>query len=125
MPLITISTRKSTPNELQLLQYDSKGNLLFLASEPLDNFLGIWIHATSDITYGTNGNYHIQLSKLSDGEVLLDYQNASIDFWRNETEFIRPKWGIYRSVQEAALSRNEIVLFDTFCVGKDGSGDCT
>jgi len=118
MPVITISLRKSTPNVLQLLQYDSKGSLLFLKEEPLTKFLGVWVHAESEVTYGHNGEYNITLSNLATGQVLLRYNSDDIDFWRNETTFIRPKWGIYRSVQEAVLSRNETVLFDDFCIGK-------
>jgi hypothetical protein len=124
MPLITITTRRSNPNEIQLLQYDSKGALHFLATAPLAAFLGEWVHAVSDIVYGSNGSYFIALSRLSDGLPLLSYQSNDIDFWRNQTEFIRPKWGIYRSVQEAVLSRDEIVLFDNFCVAKGSAGIC-
>jgi hypothetical protein len=36
MPLLTITARKSTPDELQLLQYDWEGELIFLASAPLE-----------------------------------------------------------------------------------------
>jgi len=124
MPLITITTRRSTPNELQLLQHDSKAGFYFLATTPLEPFLGTWIHAFSDMTYGYNGTYHIQLSRLSDGQPLLSYTNRNIDFWRNETDFMRPKWGIYRSVQEAVLSRDETVLFDSICIGKGSEDRC-
>jgi len=117
MPIITITPRKSNPNQLQLLQYDSKGALFFLRSVPLQPFLGHWIHVSANVTFAYNGNYDVRLTRLSDGEVLLSYSSPSIDFWRNETTFVRPKWGIYRSVQEAVLSRDETVLFHDFCVG--------
>lgn len=124
MPVITITLRKSTPNTLQLLQYDSMGRLLFLKEEPLSKFLGVWVHAESESTYGHNGDYNITLSNLATNDILLQYRSDNIDFWRNETNFIRPKWGIYRSVQEAVLSRDEIVLFDDFCIGKGNEDRC-
>lgn len=124
MPVITITLRKSTPNALQLLQYDSKGSLLFLIEEPLSKFLGIWVHAEAELTYSHNGAYNITLTNLANSEVLLQYSSDSIDFWRNETSFIRPKWGVYRSVQEAVLGRDEIVLFDDFCIGKGEEDRC-
>jgi len=124
MPLITLTARRSNPNELQLLQYDSVGRLHFLATTPLAPFLGTWVHAFSDITYGSNGTYNFRLSRVSDNAPMLSYRSENIDFWRNETEFMRPKWGIYRSVQEAVLSRNETVLFDSFCVSKGLSQLC-
>lgn len=124
MPLITVTPRKSNPNELQLLQYDSRGALHFLTSVPLQPFLGEWIHVVSHVTFGHNGTYTINLSRWSDGATLLEYNNLSgIDLWRNGTQFIRPKWGIYRSVQEAVLSRDETVLFHDLCVGVGGESD--
>lgn len=128
MPLITVSLRKSTPNMLQLLQYDSKGSLLFLKEEPLTKFTGLWVHAESEIVYGYHGEYNMTLTDYETNEVLLRYSSNDIDFWRNDTTtvtaFMRPKWGIYRSVQEAILSRNETVLFDDFCVGKGDEDRC-
>lgn len=124
MPVITLTTRKSTPNVLQLLQYDSKGSLLFLKEEPLAKFTGRWVHAESEVTYGHHGTYNFTLTNLATDEVLLHYISDDIDFWRNETTFIRPKWGVYRSVQEAVLSRNETVLFDDFCIGKGEVDRC-
>lgn len=128
MPIITISPRKSTPNVLQLLQYDSMGRLLFLREEPLYKFTGRWVRAVSEIIYGYHGAYNITLTDYSTSEVLMQYSSNDIDFWRNDTttvaNFVRPKWGIYRSVQEAVLSRNETVLFDDFCIGKGETDRC-
>lgn len=122
MPIITVSLRKSTPNVLQLLQYDSKGSLIFLKEEPLSKFAGLWIRAESEVVYGYHGAYNMTLTNYATNEVLLRYSSNDIDFWRNDTatamNFVRPKWGIYRSVQEAVLSRNETALFDDFCIGK-------
>ena len=40
--------------------------------------------------------------------------------FKNATDSIRPKWGIYRSVQEAVLGRDETVLFHNLCVDVGG-----
>lgn len=128
MPVITVSLRKSTPNVLQLLQYDSMGRLLFLKEEPLSKFTGRWVHAESEVVYGHHGAYNMTLRDYATNAVLLHYSSNDIDFWRNDTttvaSFIRPKWGVYRSVQEAVLSRNETVLFDDFCIGKGEVDRC-
>jgi hypothetical protein len=128
MPIITVSLRKSTPNVLQLLQYDSKGSLLFLKEEPLTKFTGRWVHAESEVVYGHHGAYNMTFTDYATKEVLLHYSSNDIDFWRNDTttvsSFVRPKWGVYRSVQEAVLSRNETVLFDDFCIGKGEVDRC-
>jgi hypothetical protein len=43
-------------------------------------------------------------------------ETTSASFGQNE------EYGISK-YSEAVLSRDEIVLFDTFCIGKEGSGD--
>jgi hypothetical protein len=37
------------------------------------------------------------------------------------TTFCRPKWGIYRSLNDATYLRDEDVLFADFCVAKGSS----
>jgi hypothetical protein len=124
MPIITLTPRKGRPNELQLLQYDSKGSLLFLGVTELEPFLGKWIHSRANVTFGHEGKYSLELT--SGDMVMFKYEsnNSTIDFWRNETDYVRPKWGIYRSVQEAVLSRDETVLFNNFCVGVGNNEIC-
>jgi hypothetical protein len=43
--------------------------------------------------------------------------------WRNQTTFVRPKWGIYRSLNSPGYLRDEDVRFDSFCLAK-GADDC-
>ena len=70
-----------------------------------------------------NGSYSIELRNLSTGSLLLDYDNQNIDLWRVGAEFVRPKWGIYRSLKSKEYLRDEQVRFDRFCLTK-GSDDC-
>ena len=57
------------------------------------------------------------------GDLLLSYENVKLDLWRPGFEFVRPKWGIYRSLNSKEYLRDEQVRFDQFCLGK-GSDDC-
>jgi hypothetical protein len=43
--------------------------------------------------------------------------------WRSQTTFVRPKWGIYRSLNSPDYLRDEDVRFDNFCLAK-GADDC-
>jgi hypothetical protein len=94
-----------------------------LANTALSAFKGAWVEAYEQITYGFDGTYSIQVTNLSDGTLLFAYRNDDIDLWRNGTTFVRPKWGIYRSLNSASYLRDEAVRFDSFCLAK-GSDDC-
>ena len=54
---------------------------------------------------------------------LLAYGNPNIDLWRIGAEFVRPKWGIYRSLLSQKFLRDERVRFDQLCLAK-GNNDC-
>ena len=55
---------------------------------------------------------------MSDGAVLLTYSNNNIDLWRTGTTFCRPKWGIYRSLNNPQDLRDEDVLYGNYCLAK-------
>ena len=135
-PIITLTPRYATPNMLQLLLVDSTlasppGETITLTQVPLAPFLGQWVEAYEKITYGhskeegatTPGQYSIVINRLSDGATLLSYSNNDLDLWRVGTTIVRPKWGIYRSLDNAQQLRDEQVRFDNFCLAK-GTDDC-
>lgn len=130
-PLITLTPRFGTPNTIQLLLVTSTiasppAQTITLAQVPLDPFLGQWVEAYERITYGhtleegatTPGQYSLVINRLSDGATLLSYSNNDIDMWRVGTTVIRPKWGIYRSLDNAQQLRDEQVRFNNFCIAK-------
>jgi hypothetical protein len=63
------------------------------------------------------------ITSLEDGAWLFGYVNNDLDLWRTDTTMVRPKWGIYRSLNNPADLRDEQVLFDRFCLAK-GTDDC-
>lgn len=123
-PLITLTPRYgSSGNTVQLIGIDSHGKTTYLASAPLDPFLGTWVEAYEKITYSHTGQYSIVIKRVSDGQTLFSYSNSNLDLWRTGTTVVRPKWGIYRSLNHAEQLRDEQVLFDDFCLAK-GTDDC-
>src|SRR5882724_5506405 len=122
-PLITLTPRKANPNRLELIFIDSKGVTTRLATTPLAPFVGQWVEGYEKITYGHDGQYSITLKSVTDGTTLFAYSNADLDLWRTGTTVVRPKWGIYRSLNDAVDMRDEQVRFDRFCLAK-GSDDC-
>ena len=121
MPTITLTPRKGTPNRLQVIWSDGEGGHTSTVTEvPLAPLLGAWVEALEKVTYSHQGSYSITIRRIRDGAILLSYTNNNMDLWRSRTTFTRPKWGIYRSLNNQADLRDEQVRFDRFCVAKGG-----
>jgi hypothetical protein len=50
-------------------------------------------------------------------------QRAWLPIQLRGSTFVRPKWGIYRSLNNPSYLRDEAVLFQYFCLAK-GTDDC-
>lgn len=124
-PLITLTPRYGTPQKLQVIHTGSSSStsLGTVKSVDLTPFYGTWVEVEEKVIYKTQGSYAVTIKKISDGTVLLSYSNSNIDLWRNGTTFMRPKWGIYRSLNNAAYLRDEEVRFADFCIAK-GAAVC-
>lgn len=119
-PIITLTPRKGNPDKMQVIHTGSGSatSLGTVLQVPLAPFKGTWVRAEEHIIYQTAGSYSLTIHRLSDDSVLLQYSNTNIDMWRNGTTFVRPKWGIYRSLNTPSALRDEIVLFNDFYIAK-------
>lgn len=115
MPMYTLTLRKSSPDRLEL-RYAETDSQITLKQSDLQPFKGVWVEVNETIQYGTSGYYSIEIKRVSDGVVLFDYENASIVNWRAGADFVRPKWGIYRSLNSDQDLRDEEVLFANFSI---------
>lgn len=122
-PIITLTPRRSSPDALELIHVDSHGSSTKVATTDLTPFKGVWIEAYETATWSANGEYSLELRRLSDGVELFSYRSSDIDMWRAGTTFARPKWGIYRSLDRLEQLRDEQVRFDRICLAK-GNDDC-
>lgn len=115
MPMYTLTTRKSSPDRLEL-RYAETDTQVTLAQTDLAPLIGVWMEVTETITYGVNGTYDIEIKRVNDNSVLFEYSNNSIINWRPGASFVRPKWGIYRSLINDQDLRDEALLFANFSV---------
>jgi len=108
-PLFTLSPYVSgKKREMQIVYVkDSTTSQVVEKYSSLDSCLGIWVRATENITVGANGTYSIVLNRVSDGKQLLSYSNNNIETIRPSNSFIRPKWGLYRSVVDSIDLRDD------------------
>jgi hypothetical protein len=124
-PLITLTPRYGNPDKLELIHTGntSASSLGKVATIDLAPFKGTWVEVTEKLVYATAGRIELTIRRVSDGLVLLTYNNNHIDLWRDGATFCRPKWGIYRSLNNPGYLRDEEVKFADFCIA-EGSAIC-
>lgn len=117
MPLITLTARKSNPDRLELRYAESTSQVTNYQT-PLAPLKGKWIEASENVTYGEigTGEYEVLLTDLANGDTLFHYINTSIRIWKTNADFIRPKWGLYRSLNDSTNLKDEQVLFADFSI---------
>ena len=115
MPMYTLTTRKGNPDRLEL-RYAETDRQVTLAQTELAPLVDVWLEVTETIKYGQPGTYEINIKRVNDDSILFEYSNNSIVNWRPEASFVRPKWGIYRSLQNAQDLRDESLLYANFSI---------
>ncbi|MCX6327475.1 MAG: T9SS type A sorting domain-containing protein [Bacteroidia bacterium] len=115
-PIFTLTPRKGTTNKLELIH----NNLTKPVIVDLAPFLGTWVEATERIKIDSlHGTYSIVINRVSDGITLLSYSNNNLMTIRSDNVFIRPKWGIYRSLNNPSDLRDEAVRFAGFFISEE------
>lgn len=115
IPMITLTLRKSNPDRLEL-RYTPTNDQNTLKTLNLDVLRGNWVTVNEVIKYGDSGTYSIEIRKTLTNEILFSYTNSSIDMWQDGADFARPKWGIYRSLNNPQDLQDEIVKYADFSV---------
>lgn len=115
IPMISLTLRKSNPDRVEL-RYTATNDQNTLTTASLASFRGKWISVHETIKYGDTGSYSIEIKDIATEDVLLAYQDNVIDMWQDGAEFARPKWGIYRSLNNPSDLKDETVLFADFSI---------
>lgn len=118
-PIFTLTPRKGTPNKLELIYTkDNNSGTDKKVIVDLSSFEGVWVEATEIIKIGATGTYSISIKKVSDSTSILSYSNENIATIRPDNSFIRPKWGIYRSLNDVSSLRDETIRFSDFSISE-------
>lgn len=118
-PLFTLTLRKITngSNQLELIYVKDKASkMIKYQTVNMSLFEGTWVEATETIKVGLKGTYAITIKKVSDETVLMNYSNSNIQTIRADNSFIRPKWGMYRSLKDIANMKDETMRFSDFSI---------
>lgn len=127
-PLITFTCRSVSGGQqfqvLNTLPSSQGSTVVHLKDVDLADFLGHWVRVTETaVCSGSTGKYSVEIVRLGDGKTLVSLDEVSAWLWRDGTEGIRPKWGLYRKYGESGVRagcglRDETLLFSDFTVGK-------
>ncbi|MFZ4455950.1 MAG: hypothetical protein ACOYOT_06990 [Bacteroidales bacterium] len=117
-PIFTLTPRyNASGNQLELIFVDGYGNSTKETTADLSQFENTWVEATELIRVDSvHGSYSIIIKKVSDGSTMLSYSNSDMQTIRYNNSFIRPKWGIYRSIVNIDYLRDETMRFNSFSI---------
>ncbi|MEI6897260.1 MAG: hypothetical protein V5786_07230 [Psychromonas sp.] len=120
-PILTLSGRNKNGQWLEVI-HRIHGKTTFLKRIPLEPLKGKWLQSTLFVNYSNNGQLELLLTDIVNNEVVLHLSLDNIDMLRGEggRDFVRPKWGIYRSLRSKEMLRDaeEKVFFADFIVQK-------
>lgn len=116
-PLITLTARKGNEDRLEL-RYAPTTSQSTLTTVNLSLLKGNWVEVVETVTYGETGNstYTIIITNVDSGSEILNYSSSNLRMWKTNADFIRPKWGIYRSLNSPSDLRDEEVLYANFSI---------
>ena len=73
-------------------------------------------------TKQNGGRLKVDIWKGFDKEKsILHLDVPELDMWRGENDFMRPKWGIYRSTQYPEQLNEARAYFADICIGKQSN----
>lgn len=119
-PLFTLTVNKgknNSPDKIYLVYNNTK-----VDSANLSLFENTWVEATERIKIDkTHGTYSMNIINLHSMAPIMSYSNNELMTIRSTNDFIRPKWGIYRSIINKSVLRDETVRFNSFSINEEVS----
>jgi len=115
IPLITLTAFQKSSGAYLNLRYAAETTQETLTKVSLDEFKGHWVEFTETIEFkkGKKGTYHILMKNIKNGKTILDFKHKGI-MYKKDSDLMRPKWGIYRSLKSSKDIKDENVLFGYF-----------
>lgn len=127
MPIVTLTgAKRSIGDRLELRHTSGDPDMTVLADTDWASLRDEWLDVRCQAAFGHHGSLAFTVVRPN-GVVALNVAVSDIDLWR-DGEFVRPKWGIYRGLADAAELRpdEERVGFANIAVTPswEPSSDC-
>ena len=121
-PILTISGAERSGDDGIEVRYSPLQADTILQRQDWSMVTGEWLAAYCRATFAESGDLRLIVTRLRDDEVIFDIDERGLDLWRGEdaSHFVRPKWGIYRSILDRDNLRpdEETVRFANFSVSE-------
>ena len=122
MPIITLTGNVQSGEHGFEVRHSPLSSTTDLARTDRDSVEGRWLTAYVRATFSEEGDFRMIIVDEAAKEVVFDISEQGLDMWRGTAgdHFVRPKWGIYRSLAEKEDLRidEEVVRFANFEVEK-------
>jgi hypothetical protein len=124
-PIVTLTGREKSGSDVIEIRHAQSSKDTYLDTNSWDAGTGQWLQADCIATFMDDGYFRLTVTSLDGTEVILSTEQENIDMWRSSSkndssQFVRPKWGIYRSIKQSSNLRSdeEIVRFANFEISK-------
>lgn len=121
-PILTISGAERSGEDGIEVRYSPLQDTTILQRQPWSMATGEWIEVYCRATFADTGALRLIAKRVSDDAVIFNIDEPNLDLWRGEStdHFVRPKWGIYRSILDLDNLRpdEENVRFANFSVSE-------
>ena len=113
-PTITITPRATSSGlnkRIQIIHSVDGANTdkgTIVDNVPLSEFEGEWVQVREEMHYTHDGYYSVKITRIRDGQVLIDFTDPNIDMWRIGSSYIRSKFGLYRSLAGGRLNQDPV-----------------
>lgn len=121
-PVLTITGNERSGEDGIEVRYSPLQQDTILERRDWSMVTGEWLEAYCRVTFAESGGLRLIVTRMRDGEVVFDIDEQALDLWRgtDSSHFVRPKWGIYRSILDRDNLRpdEETVRFANFSVSE-------
>jgi hypothetical protein len=121
-PILTISGAERSGEDGIEVRFSPLQQDTILQRQDWSMVTGEWLEAYCRVTFAESGDLRLIVTRMRDDEVIFDIDERGLDLWRGEdaSHFVRPKWGIYRSILDwdNLRSEEETVRFANFSVSE-------
>ncbi|WP_433443051.1 CBM35 domain-containing protein [Nonomuraea sp. CA-141351] len=108
-PLYTMSLPISggTP-KINVRYWDEAEQTHEVGNTNLEPIQGKWVDTTFEFKASDSG--YLRWTLKSGSTTLVDKRLDNTDLWRLDTDYLRPKWGIYRSINSSGLQNTYLLI---------------
>jgi len=99
-PILTVSGTERSGEDGIEVRYSPLQQDTILQRQNWSMVTGEWLEAYCRVTFAESGDLRLIVTRMRDDAVIFNIDESGLDLWRGEdaSHFVRPKWGIYRSI---------------------------